>query len=64
MDHDVPKLSVDTSLIEAQEQLARSKSQVAAVYEDLQFVGLLSFDDIERAFYAFSSRGGIRPQTA
>lgn len=63
MKQNVPEINIDTPLIEAQEHLVRSDSQVAAVYEDRQFIGLIGFEDIERAFHMFTRRG-ISPQTA
>ncbi|MEM7028713.1 MAG: site-2 protease family protein [Chloroflexota bacterium] len=56
MQRDIPRIHADTPLVEAQEALVQSSSQVAAVYEDFQFLGLLSFEDIERLYNAFSNQ--------
>lgn len=57
MKRNVPKVNIDDTLHEAQEQLTNSDSQVAAVYDDFRFVGLVGFEDIERAFYMLSKQG-------
>jgi Zn-dependent protease/predicted transcriptional regulator len=56
MDDDVPRIEIDAGLDEAQEQLLQSRNQVAAVYEGVHFMGLLSFEDIERAFQMLGRR--------
>jgi Zn-dependent protease len=46
----VPTIALNASLDEAQEKLAETSSRVAAVYDGLHFQGLLSIEDIYRAF--------------
>lgn len=50
MRRDVPRLEADMLLSEAQDHLAQANSPVAAVYEDGQQLGLIGFEDMERAF--------------
>lgn len=63
MRRNIPHLSAESSLVEAQEQLVQTNCSVAAVYEEHRFIGLLSFEDIERAFNTFTRRGPA-PQAA
>ena len=56
MRRDVPRLDAEASLVEAQEELVRSESYVAAVYDDFQFLGLIGFEDIERAFHMLANQ--------
>ena len=63
MERNVPEIQLDTPLMEAQEQLFRANNHVAAVYEDHQFIGLLGFEEIERALYTFIGRGAV-PQAS
>jgi len=46
----VPVVAVDTGLDEVQEKLVRNSSRVAAVYDGLDLRGLISLEDIQRAF--------------
>ena len=56
----VPIVSVNTLLSDVQEELAEASSRVAAVYDGPSFQGLISLDDVRRAFL-FLSRGGSVP---
>jgi Zn-dependent protease/CBS domain-containing protein len=53
----VPSIALNASLDEAQDKLTQTSSRVAAVYDGLNFRGLLSLDDIYRVFQFFSRRG-------
>jgi Zn-dependent protease/CBS domain-containing protein len=53
----VPSIALNASLDEAQDKLAQTSSRVAAVYDGLNFRGLLSLDDIYRVFQFFSRSG-------
>lgn len=55
MRRNVPKLEMDSSLMNAQDQLVQADSPVAAVFEASRFQGLIGFEDIERAFQMFNS---------
>lgn len=57
MDRDVPRVALTTSLDEVQQQLTSTSSRVVAVYEGMNFRGLISMDDVARAFH-FLSQGG------
>jgi Zn-dependent protease/CBS domain-containing protein len=52
----VPSVTLNTTLAEVQERLAQASGRVAAVYDGQLFQGLISLDDVRRAFY-FLSRG-------
>ena len=56
MHRDFPSLKEDTPLLEVQEKLFQSGGQVAAIYRDTQFLGLVGFEDLEQAFYRISAR--------
>jgi Zn-dependent protease len=53
----VPRVTPNTTLAEVQDKLAQASSRVAAVYEGPLFQGLISLEDIRRAFYFLSRRG-------
>lgn len=53
----VPSIALNASLDEAHDKLAQTSSRVAAVYDGLNFRGLLSLDDIYRVFQFFSRSG-------
>ncbi|HXW01287.1 MAG TPA: site-2 protease family protein [Anaerolineae bacterium] len=53
----VPSIALTASLDEAQDKLTQTSSRVAAVYDGLNFRGLLSLDDIYRVFQFFSRNG-------
>jgi predicted transcriptional regulator len=57
MRRDIPSLGMDDSLTAVQDQLIQANSPVGAVYEDHHFMGLISFEDIERAFRTTRVRG-------
>jgi len=63
MRRDIPSLDVDASLSEAQTHLLSANSPVAAVYEKSHFVGLISFEDIERAFRTFRNKRQVSQDT-
>jgi hypothetical protein len=56
----IPKVALNASLDEVQEKLVQTSSRVAAVYDGLHFRGLISLDDIYRAFN-FISRTSASP---
>ena len=53
----IPTVTLNTNLSEVQEKLAQASSRVAAVYDGPLFRGLISLEDIRRAFYFLSQRG-------
>jgi CBS domain-containing protein len=53
----VPSIALNASLDEAHDKLAQTSSRVAAVYDGLNFRGLLSLDDIYRVFQFVSPSG-------
>ncbi|RME50997.1 MAG: CBS domain-containing protein [Caldilineae bacterium] len=53
MRRDFPTLRPDATLTDAQDTMFQANSPVAAVYEGTRLCGLLSFEDIERAFQMF-----------
>jgi CBS domain-containing protein len=57
----VPRVTLNTTLSDVQEELAEASSRVAAVYDGPSFQGLISLDDVRRAFL-FLSRGGTVPR--
>lgn len=57
----VPIVALDTQLDEIQEKLVQSSGRVAAVYDGLNFRGLISLEDIHRVFQ-FLPRSGFTPQ--
>jgi Zn-dependent protease len=57
----VPTVTLNTTLAEVQDRLAAASSRVAAVYDGPLFQGLISLDDVYRAF-RFLSRGGSAAQ--
>jgi Zn-dependent protease len=57
----VPTVTLNTTLAEVQDRLAAASSHVAAVYDGALFQGLISLDDVYRAF-RFLSRGGSTTQ--
>lgn len=59
MRRNVPRLEADMLLSEAHEQLAQANSPVAAVYEDGQQIGLIGFEDMERAFRVLKAQKPI-----
>lgn len=54
----VPVIALNATLDEVQEKLGQTSSRVAAVYDGLYFRGLISLDDVYRAFQ-FLSRSGM-----
>jgi Zn-dependent protease len=57
----VPIVALNTRLDEVQEKLIQTSSRVAAVYDDLNFRGLISLEDIRRVF-RFLPHSGFTPQ--
>jgi CBS domain containing-hemolysin-like protein len=57
----VPTVTLNTTLAEVQDRLAAASSRIAAVYDGPLFQGLISLDDVYRAF-RFLSRGGSATQ--
>ncbi|MFN8453442.1 MAG: site-2 protease family protein [Anaerolineae bacterium] len=55
----VPVINLNATLDEVQDKLALNSNRVAAVYEGLNFKGLISMDDIYRVFN-FLSKSGLR----
>ncbi len=53
----VPKVAFNAPLDEVQEKLIQTSSRVAAVYDGLHFRGLISLDDVYRAFQLLSRSG-------
>jgi stage IV sporulation protein FB len=60
----IPKISLNTPLIEAQEKLTGASSQVVAVYDGLHYKGLITANDIYRVFRFFSQSGYSTPHAA
>ena len=58
----VPLVALNTQLDEVQEKLIQTSSRVAAVYDGLNFRGLISLEDIQRIFQ-FLPRSGFTPQS-
>lgn len=56
----VPIIALNAPLDEAQEKLAQTSSRVAAVYDGLNFRGLISLDDIYRVFQFLSRPGAAQ----
>jgi CBS domain-containing protein len=54
---DVPAVYPTTTLAEVQDQLAEASSRVAAIYDGPLFRGLISLEDVQRAFQ-FLARAG------
>ncbi len=50
MQRDFPTVTIDSSLTDAQETLFEANSSVAAVYDGTYFVGLIDYNDIDRAY--------------
>ena len=59
----VPVVGCNARLDEVQEQLVQTSNRVAAVYDGLNFQGLISLEDIQRVF-RFMPRAGSSPQGA
>lgn len=55
--HNIPRIALNTSLMEAQDKLAATSSQVVAVYDDLHFKGVITANDIYRIFRLMSQSG-------
>ena len=53
----IPRIALNTSLMEAQDKLAATSSQVVAVYDDLHFKGVITANDIYRIFRLMSQSG-------
>lgn len=53
----VPSVTLHTNLAEVQDKLADASSRIAAVYDGPFFQGLISLEDVQRAFQ-FLARGG------
>jgi Zn-dependent protease/CBS domain-containing protein len=56
----VPTIALTATLDEVQDKLAQTSSRVAAVYDGLNFRGLVSLDDISRVFQLLSRGGSAR----
>lgn len=56
----VPIVALNAPLDEVQEKLLQTSSRVAAVYDGLHFRGLISLDDIYRAFRLLSQNSPLR----
>jgi CBS domain-containing protein len=54
----IPKVATNARLDEVQDKLSQTSSGVAAVYDGLHFRGLISLDDIYRAFRLLSRKAG------
>lgn len=59
--HHIPKITLNASLAEAQDKLAEHSSKVIAVYDGLDFRGLIDLNDIYHAFQ-FLSQSQPTPQ--
>jgi hypothetical protein len=57
----VPVVALNTRLDEVQGELVQTSNRVAAVYDGLDFRGLISLEDIHRIFQ-FLPRSGFTPQ--
>ncbi len=58
----IPKIALTTTLDEAQDELSKASCQVAAVYDGLNFKGLLTSTDIYRAFkHTSQDRHPVQP---
>ncbi len=55
MQRNFSRLSYDMPVSEVQNYLLQAKMPVAAVYRDTQFLGLVGFEDIERAYAAYKA---------
>jgi Zn-dependent protease/predicted transcriptional regulator len=60
----IPRVSLNTPLLEAQDKLVAASAQVVAVYDGLHFKGLISANDIYRVFQFLSQNDYIPQQTA
>jgi Zn-dependent protease/CBS domain-containing protein len=60
----VPRVTPNTTLAEVYDQLTEGSIQVAAVYDGPFFRGLISLDDIGRAFQLLSQRGSASQRPA
>lgn len=58
----IPTIAVTATLDEAQDKLAQTSSRVAAVYDGLNYRGLISLEDIYRVFRFLSQNGSSRPR--
>lgn len=61
--HHIPKIALTSSLAEAQDKLTDHSSKVVAVYDGLDFRGLLDLNDIYHAFQ-FLSKQATQKSTA
>lgn len=57
----VPVVAFNTPLDEVQEKLIQTSSRVAAVYDGMHFRGLITMDDVYRAFRFLSKTGSVGP---
>jgi Zn-dependent protease/predicted transcriptional regulator len=57
----VPIVAFNAPLDEVQEKLIQTSSRVAAVYDGMHFRGLITIDDIYRAFQFLSRKGIVSP---
>jgi Zn-dependent protease/CBS domain-containing protein len=55
--HRVPSVYLNTTLAEVQDKLAEASSRIAAVYDGPLFRGLISLEDVQRAFQFLSHTG-------
>ncbi len=53
----IPRIAMNTPLDKAQDELIGASAQVVAVYDGLHFKGLITTNDIYRAFQFLSQRG-------
>ena len=60
----IPRVGLNATLDEVQTKLEETSNRVAAVYDGLNFRGLVSSEDIYRVFQFLSRRGSLPPQLA
>lgn len=58
----IPIVALNAPLDEVQDKLTQTSSRIAAVYDGLHFHGLITLDDIYRAFRRLSQNGSLTPR--
>lgn len=58
----IPTVALNAPLDEVQDKLTQTSSRIAAVYDGLHFHGLITLDDIYRAFRRLSQNGSLTPR--
>ena len=60
----VPTVTLNATLDEVQEKLEKTSNRVAAVYDGLNFRGLISIEDIYQVFQYLSRNGSVQQRMA